>query len=99
MTGLPFSRNERKLLLCLLRFYREFGPGATPALKGLDEEIFRHFTLKLNLFGTGRELGPEAIHERIVTEVKTLLRNKETEYGKPMMGYLMKVIMLQSIDT
>ncbi|OGP21452.1 MAG: hypothetical protein A2Z26_00200 [Deltaproteobacteria bacterium RBG_16_66_15] len=38
MTGLPFSRNERKLLLCLLRFYREFGPGATPALKGLDEE-------------------------------------------------------------
>jgi len=38
VTGLPFSRNERKLLLCLLRFYREFGPGATPALKGLDEE-------------------------------------------------------------
>jgi len=32
------SGNERKLLLCLLRFYREFGPGATPALKGLDEE-------------------------------------------------------------
>jgi len=38
VTGLPFSRNERKLLLCLLRFYREFGPGATLALKGLDEE-------------------------------------------------------------
>jgi preprotein translocase subunit SecA len=68
-------------------------------LKGLDEEIFRHFTLKLNLAGTGGELVPEAIHERIVTEVKTLLRNKETEYGKPLMGYLMKVIMLQSIDT
>jgi preprotein translocase subunit SecA len=75
-------------------------------LKGLDEEIFRHFTLKLNLAGTGRELGghdaascPHAIHERIVTEVKTLLRNKETEYGKPLMDYLMKVIMLQSIDT
>jgi hypothetical protein len=33
-----FSVNERKLLLCLLAFYREFGPGATPALKGLDEE-------------------------------------------------------------
>jgi preprotein translocase subunit SecA len=68
-------------------------------LKGLDEEIFRHFTLKLDLAGTGRELGPEAIHERIVAEVKTLLRNKETEYGKPLMDYLMKVIMLQSIDT
>ena len=74
-------------------------------LKGLDEEIFRHFTLKLNLAGTGRERGhdaascPQEIHERIVAEVKTLLRNKETEYGKPLMGYLMKVIMLQSIDT
>jgi len=75
-------------------------------LKGLDEEIFRHFTLKLNLSETGRELErghdaascPQAIRERIVAEVKTLLRNKETEYGKPLMDYLMKVIMLQSID-
>jgi len=32
------SGTERKLLLCLLAFYREIGPGATPALKGLDEE-------------------------------------------------------------
>jgi hypothetical protein len=32
------SVGERKLLLCLLAFYREIGPGATPALKGLDEE-------------------------------------------------------------
>jgi hypothetical protein len=32
------SVSERKLLHCLLRFYREIGPGATPALKGLDEE-------------------------------------------------------------
>jgi hypothetical protein len=34
----PLSENERKLLLCLLGFYREIGPGATPAVKGLDEE-------------------------------------------------------------
>ncbi len=35
---------EQKLLLCLLLFYREHGPSATPALKGLDEEagIERH---------------------------------------------------------
>ena len=38
MTGPSLSASERKLLRCLLRFYREFGPGATPALKGLDEE-------------------------------------------------------------
>ena len=38
MTDAALSANERKLLRCLLRFYREIGPGATPALKGLDEE-------------------------------------------------------------
>jgi len=32
------SGNERRLLHCLLRFYREIGPGATPGLNGLDEE-------------------------------------------------------------
>jgi len=32
------SDGERKLLLCLLAFYREIGPGAAPAVKGLDEE-------------------------------------------------------------
>ena len=68
-------------------------------LKGLDERVFRHFTVKLNLAERGRELGPEAIRETIITEVKTLLRNKEKEYGKPLMDYLMKVIMLQSIDS
>lgn len=29
---------ERKLLLCLLAFYQEVGPAATPGLPGLDEE-------------------------------------------------------------
>lgn len=29
---------ERKLLSCLLHFYREIGPAATPGLPGLDEE-------------------------------------------------------------
>jgi preprotein translocase subunit SecA len=68
-------------------------------LKGLDERIFRHFTLKLNLTEKGRDLTPEAIDEKIITEVNAHLRNKETEFGKPLMDYLMKVIMLQSIDT
>ena len=38
MSDLSLAVNERKLLRCLLRFYREIGPGATPGLKGLDEE-------------------------------------------------------------
>ena len=38
MSDARLSDGERKLLFCLLAFYREIGPGATPALKGLDEE-------------------------------------------------------------
>ena len=38
MSDARLSDGERKLLLCLLAFYREIGPGATPALNGLDEE-------------------------------------------------------------
>lgn len=38
MTGPPLSDQERKLLSCLLQFYRDIGPGATPGLSGLEEE-------------------------------------------------------------
>ena len=38
MSDAPLSDGERKLLRCLLAFYREIGPGAAPAVKGLDEE-------------------------------------------------------------
>ena len=68
-------------------------------LKGLDERIFGHFTLKINLAEKGRELAPTAIVETIIAEVKTHLRNKEKDFGTPLMDYLMKVIMLQSIDS
>ncbi len=38
------SPAEERLLRCLLAFYREIGPGATPGLSGLDKEaaIERH---------------------------------------------------------
>ena len=38
MSDPSLSGNERKLLHCLLRFYREIGPGATPGLNRLAEE-------------------------------------------------------------
>jgi preprotein translocase subunit SecA len=68
-------------------------------LKGLDERILRHFTLRLNLSEKGRDLKPEDIVETIIKAVNAHLRNKEAEFGKPLMDYLMKVIMLQAIDT
>ncbi|MGZ8473311.1 MAG: hypothetical protein ACXW4N_07315, partial [Candidatus Deferrimicrobiaceae bacterium] len=44
LTAPRLSDPESKLLFCLLVFYREIGPGATPGIKGLDEEagIARH---------------------------------------------------------
>jgi hypothetical protein len=34
----PLTPPEETLLRCLLLFYKEIGPAATPAVKGLDEE-------------------------------------------------------------
>jgi preprotein translocase subunit SecA len=68
-------------------------------LSGLDERIFGLFTLRINIAEKGRDLNPTAIEEMIVAEVKAHLRNKEKEFGTPLMDYLMKVIMLQTIDT
>jgi preprotein translocase subunit SecA len=68
-------------------------------LKGLDEWVFRRFTLKLNLAEKGRDLTPQTLPDKIISEIKAHLKNKEAEFGKPLMDYLMKVIMLQSIDT
>jgi len=38
LSGPGLSDPERKLLLCLLAFFREVGPAATPGLPGLDAE-------------------------------------------------------------
>lgn len=44
MTAPKISGNESKLLSCLLGFFREIGPGASPGLAGLDDEagLARH---------------------------------------------------------
>lgn len=38
MTAASLTDAERALLGCLLAFFREIGPGATPGVAGLDEE-------------------------------------------------------------
>jgi len=68
-------------------------------LKGLDDMVFKQFSLRLNFSESGRTLDGDAIVEEIISGVKSMLRNKEQEYGKPIMDYLIKLIMLQSIDT
>jgi preprotein translocase subunit SecA len=68
-------------------------------LKGLDDMVFKQFSLRLNLVETGKEWGREAIEATIISSVNAHLKNKEQDFGKPLMDYLMKMIMLQSIDT
>ena len=68
-------------------------------LKGLDDMAFKQFSLRMNLGETERNAGKDAIEDMIMTRVKTHLKNKEQEFGTQLMNYLMKVIMLQSIDT
>jgi preprotein translocase subunit SecA len=68
-------------------------------LKGLEDRVFKQFSLKLNLTEGQTRPGPGEIREEIITSVKDLLRKKEAEFGKPLMDYLMKFIMLQAIDT
>jgi preprotein translocase subunit SecA len=68
-------------------------------LRGLDDISFKQFSLRLNLSETGRDLSRDAIADMLIDAAKSLLKKKEEEYGKPLMDYLMKVIMLQSIDT
>jgi preprotein translocase subunit SecA len=69
-------------------------------LKGLDDILYQLFSLKLRYSEAGREqLSRDAMVEEIRSAVLAHLHRKEENFGKPLWDYLMKVIMLQSIDT
>jgi preprotein translocase subunit SecA len=68
-------------------------------LKSLDDRIFQQFSLKLNLNEKGRELNAQEIEETIISAANAHLRRKEEDFGKPLMTYVMTMIMLQGIDT
>ena len=67
-------------------------------LKGLEDIVFKQFSLRLPLASAELQNSGE-ISDRIAAAVEEHLRRKETEFGKPLMDYLMRMIMLQSIDT
>jgi len=68
-------------------------------LKGLDDSLFKQFNLKLNIINSPELKSIDFIREHIDQNAKTLLHDKESEFGQELMNYLMKVIMLQAIDT
>jgi preprotein translocase subunit SecA len=68
-------------------------------LKGLDDAILKQFNLKLNITSSPGASSVDSFREMINTKVLELLRNKEQNFGKELMDYLLKVIMLQAIDS
>jgi len=67
-------------------------------LQGLKELLANKYSLKIGLSGEDG-LNADVAADLIVDGLKGLLKNKEQEFGKETMEYLIKVIMLQSIDT
>jgi preprotein translocase subunit SecA len=69
-------------------------------LKGLSDVVYKQFFLKWILDGSGRaDINREDVITAIISDVTALLRDKEEKFGKDLMGYIMKVVMLQAIDS
>ena len=70
-------------------------------LKSLEDAVFKQFSLKLDLTSNADDSkpNPAEIEAVIVAATKSLLLDKEKAFGAPVMEYLRKVIMLQSIDS
>lgn len=68
-------------------------------LKSLDDALFKQFNLRLDISSAKDMNSVEAIESFILENVEKYLRDKEKEFSPELMTYLMKVIMLQAIDT
>ncbi|HPC86482.1 MAG TPA: preprotein translocase subunit SecA [Smithellaceae bacterium] len=68
-------------------------------LKALEDAVFQQFKLRLNIANADDLQSEDAVRSLILENVRQYLRAKEKEFGPELMTYLMKVIMLQAIDT
>jgi preprotein translocase subunit SecA len=70
-------------------------------LKGLEDAFYRQFGLvvRFSQMAANGGINSEKAAEKMVTEVMAHLKRKEEEFGKPLMDYIMRMIMLQSIDS
>ena len=68
-------------------------------LKGLDDTIYKQFFLRLNLSDPEKGFNSTQAEETIVAAVKSHMKKKAEDFGEALMQHLMKMIMLQSIDT
>jgi len=68
-------------------------------LKSLDDAVFKQFGIRLDIANAKDWNSANAVQDHIVERVKKYLKDKEQEFGPELTSYLMKVIMLQAIDT
>ncbi len=67
-------------------------------LDGLSGSIYNQFYVKVNL-NDKNFTNRDEIVSHIISDIATLLRDKENRFGKELMEYITKVIMLQVIDS
>ena len=68
-------------------------------LKALQDAVYNQFSFKWSLPSIeGDGIKRDQLEEMIVQSAKDIYQKKEEEFGSPMLRYLEKVIMLQSID-
>jgi preprotein translocase subunit SecA len=68
-------------------------------LKGLAEAVNHQFSLHLNGTVDFKDLGREALHDKVLSSVREAYQKKEAELGEPLMRQLEKMVMLRVIDT
>ncbi|MBW2674831.1 MAG: preprotein translocase subunit SecA, partial [Deltaproteobacteria bacterium] len=69
-------------------------------LEGLSDAIYKQFFLRWIFNDADRaDVSREEIIAGITSDITALLRDKEKSFGKDLMEYIMKVIMLQAIDS
>ena len=68
-------------------------------LKALDDALFKQYNLRLNVVNAKDMNSVDTVKDFILENVQKYLRDKEREFGPELMSYLMKVIMLQAIDS
>jgi len=67
--------------------------------KALQDAVYKQFSFKWSVpSGEDNGIRRDQVEEMIVQDAKEVYQKKEEEFGAPMLRYLEKVIMLQSID-
>jgi preprotein translocase subunit SecA len=66
--------------------------------KGLQDAVYQQFSFRWTATEEKDHLNPDQLKEMISQRAREIYQRKEEEFGAPMLRYLEKMIMLQSVD-